>query len=414
MTTRIGRVLFAAFLVAASAALAFNAPLGGDYPASPCQGSCDFGGPSIAALIHGDASRFFAEQPLMGSFSLLVRAPFAGVASAFDGGILWEYRLGVFPCLLAVALLGAWLWRLMAARGQSVLARVAVLAICLVSPMTFKALFWGHPEEMLAAALCAGAIILATRGRASWAGLLLGLAIATKQWAVLAILPTLIAARKERVRLCVFAAAAAALLIVPMAIGDFGRFWSNIHGAAGKPSIGLTPTNIWWPYGHDAGLEVVRGNNAAAAHALDDSLGALSHPLIMLIGIALPLLYWRARPERRPEDALLLLALILLVRCLLDPLTFSYHHAPFLIALVAYEGLRRRGLPVLAIFATVALYLTAYVIAPSADPNVLNRFYIAWTLPLAAYMVLSLYFPEKAQRLDRRLRLHRPVGAAAG
>lgn len=414
MTTRMGRSLFVAFIVAASAVLAFNAPLGGDYPGGPCEGTCDYAGPSIDALIHGHISSFFADQPLMGSFSLLLRAPFAGIATAFDGGILWEYRLGAFPCLLAVALLGGWLWRLMAARGQSVLARVAVLAICLVSPMTFKALFWGHPEELLGAALCVGAVILATRGRITLAGLLLGLAIATKQWAILAILPALLAAGKERVRLCAFAAVSAGLLLLPMAIGDLGRFWANNHGVAGKPSIGLTPTNIWWPYGHEAASDVVRNGNAASAHALDATLGAISHPLIIVIAVALPLIFWRVRPDRRPEDALLLLALIFLLRCMLDPLTYSYHHAPFLIALVGYEGLRRRGLPVLAIFSAVALWLTAYVIAPSADPNVLNRFYIAWTLPLAAYMVLSLYFPEKAQRLDRRLRLNRPVGAPAG
>jgi hypothetical protein len=414
MTTRMSRWLFGALLVALSATLAFNAPLGGDYPAGPCTGTCDMAGPPIEALIHGHVSRFFSEQPLMGSFSLLLRAPFAGIAAAFDGGTLWEYRLGAFPCLLAVAWLGAWLWRLMAARGQSVLARVAVLAVCLVSPMTFRALFWGHPEELLGAALCVGAVILATRGRFVLAGVLLGLAIATKQWAILAVLPALLAAERERVRLFVYTAGTAALLTLPMAIGDIERFWHNNHGAAGSLSTSLTPTNIWWPYGHEAAANVVRNGNASSAHALDATLGAISHPLIIVIGLALPLIYWRVRPDRRPEDALLLLALVLLMRCMLDPLTYSYHHAPFLIALVGYEGLRRRGLPVLGIFAAVALWLTTYVIAPSADPNVLNRVYIAWTLPLAAYMILSLYFPEKASRLDRRLRLQRPVGAATG
>src|SRR5207302_1113379 len=160
------------------------------------------------------------------------------------------------------------------------IARLAVVALALASPVTFKALYFGHPEELLGAAMCAGALLLAARGRSLAAGVLLGLAIATKQWAVLAFVPTLLAAREAR-----------------------------------------------------------------------------------------------RRPDRRPEDALALLALILLLRCLLDPLTYSYHHAPFLIALVAYEAVRRRGVPVLGLFAALMLWLTASVVAPGGDPYLLNRFY---------------------------------------
>jgi hypothetical protein len=413
MTSRMVRWLFAAVLVGACAVLAFNAPLGLDYPAARCTHTCDFGAPPIDALIHGHISRFFAEQPLMGSFSLLLRAPFAGAAHALGGGQLWEYRAGALPCLLAVAALGGWLWQLMGRRGQPLTARLAVLALCLVNPMTFRALYWGHPEELLCAALAVAAIVCATRGRALPAGVLLGLAIATKQWAALAILPTLMAAEKDRLRLGGAAAVTAALLIVPMAIGNFDRFWTTNVSTAGQPDPGLTPTNVWWPYGHTASNVVLNGN-ASSGHTLPSTIGHLAHPLVILLGLALPLLYWRFRPDRRPEDLLALLALLLLARCLLDPLTYSYHHFPFLIALFAWEGLRRRGLPVLGMFATLALWLMAYVIDPSTDPNVVNRLYIAWTVPLAGYLGLSLYFPAQAMRLNERLHLNRPVGAPVG
>jgi hypothetical protein len=64
-------------------------------------------------------------------------------------------------------------------------------------------------------------------------------------------------------------------------------------------------------------------------------------------------------------------------------------------------------------FATLALWLMAYVIDPSTDPNVVNRLYIAWTVPLAGYLALSLFFPAQAMLIDERLHLNRPVGAPA-
>lgn len=413
MRLRIWGLLAAAFLVAASAALAFTAPLGGDYPAGPCPGTCDFAGPPIEALVHGDISRFFDLQPLMGSFSLLLRAPFAGIAAAFDGGILWEYRVGALPCLLALALLAAWLWQLMARRGQSLIARAAAVALVLASPMTFKSLFWGHPEELLGAAMCVASLLLAARGRSLWAGILLGLAIATKQWAVLAFLPILLAARQDRLRLTVAAAVAAAVFIGPVFASNPGHFLdTQTAAAATQGNRGVTPTNIWWPYAHVISRQDTGGGHVALAYALPKSLNDLSHPLVVLAAIALPLLFWRRRPDRRPEDALALLALIFLLRCLLDPLTYSYHHAPFLIALVAYEATRRRGLPVLGVFAALMLWLTASVVAPGGDPYELNRFYVAWAVPFAGYLALTLYFPTLAERLNRRLRLGRPLDAA--
>ena len=57
-----------------------------------------------------------------------------------------------------MAALGAWLWQLMGRRGQPLIARVAVLALCLVNPMTYRALYWGHPEELLCAAMVVAAL----------------------------------------------------------------------------------------------------------------------------------------------------------------------------------------------------------------------------------------------------------------
>ena len=62
-----------------------------------------------------------------------------------------------------------------------------------------------------------------------------------------------------------------------------------------------------------------------------------------MIAVALALSLLVRAPARRgnPDDLLQLVALLFLLRCVLDPLTFSYHHVPFLIALISFEALRR-------------------------------------------------------------------------
>src|SRR5258708_33889262 len=65
----------------------------------------------IDALARGDLHGFFAGQPLMGSFSLILRAPFVALAHAVGGGEGLSYTLGSFACGLAFATLAPWLLR---------------------------------------------------------------------------------------------------------------------------------------------------------------------------------------------------------------------------------------------------------------------------------------------------------------
>ena len=92
-----------------------------DYLAPSCVTSvCDDAGPSIEALSNGDLHGFFAKQPPMGSFSMLVRTPPAMVSNLVGGNDLLVYRSGVFVCLLAAGLLGVFLAMSMMRRGPSV------------------------------------------------------------------------------------------------------------------------------------------------------------------------------------------------------------------------------------------------------------------------------------------------------
>ena len=76
----------------------------------------------------------------------------------------------------------------MARRGRPRAVALLVPAAVLVSPLTYAALQYGHPEELLGAALATGGVLAAARARSPlWRALMLGCAIATKQWAILAV-----------------------------------------------------------------------------------------------------------------------------------------------------------------------------------------------------------------------------------
>jgi hypothetical protein len=399
-------------LIAGSAYLALTAPLGQDYPGPPCD-VCDFAGPPIESLSRGEVGEFFDLQPVMGSVSLVLRAPFVALARALGGGEKLGYQLGALACLLLAAVFAFMLARAMARRGQSRLAQAVVMALVLGGPLTVQALRWGHPEELLAAALCIGGVIAAARQRITLAGVLLGLAFATKLWAWLAFLPALIVvAQGMRVRFVAYFTGAAALFIVPMFLGDPGRFMDQIHHY-GVPGNGLTPTNVWWVYGHEGGIDM-SGQRGAPTFMLPDFLGRISHILVVVVSVVLSALYWWKRRDRDPLDVLQLVALIFLLRCMLDPLTYSYHHIPFFTALAAYEGLRRRGLPWVSMFVSAAVYYMTKAVAPEAwyNPTPLNRWYLAWSVTVAAYLAFSIALP-RGIRWEPRRPLPAPLRADA-
>jgi hypothetical protein len=356
---------------------------------------------SIDALVRRDLDGFFASQPLMGSFSLLVRAPF--VATVFDGSLDAVYLAGAIPCLIATVVLGLALARLVAERGQPPAVQGLVAGLAVINPITFRALHWGHPEELLGAALCVGAVLAALREREMLAGVLLGLAIATKQWALIAVLPTLLAAPRRRLPLLGIAGAIAAALLLPGLIANSDSFTGAHQAAAGQGPGGAstTPWSIWWPL---AGI----GDSAYGERYMAPAwVGTLSHPLIVLLPIPLAALLWLRR-NRRPDDALLLLALLFLLRCLLDNWNNDYYHAPFFLSLLAWETVRRPGTPYLSLAVAILLGLSFWpeqtrVFADSiADAPLLFGFYAGWAVPLAALLAIALYRPGALRQYHRR------------
>lgn len=358
---------------------------------------------AIDSLVRGDWDAFFANQPLMGSFSLLLRAPF--VIPVFDGRIETVYFAGALPCLLATTFIGLVLARMLADRGHGPAVQGLAAGLAVINPITFRALHWGHPEELLGAALCVGAVLAALREREIAAGLLLGLALATKQWAVLAILPVLLAAPHRRIAIVGIAAAVAGALTLPLVLANMQEFEGVARNAAGRGNYAApstTPWNVWWPLASMAELPALGERWVSPSW-----VPTVAHPLIVLLPLPLGWLLWRRR-DRRPDDALLLLTLLFLARCMLDNWNGDYYQAPFLLSLLAWETVRRPGIPRLTLAVTVLLGISFwpqvnFVFADTATAAPwLFASYIAWTVPLAAGLALLLYRPDLVRQYHRR------------
>jgi hypothetical protein len=349
-------------------------------------------GPAIAALIAGHVHRALELQPLMGSFSLLVRAPFAWLAHAAGAGEQGIYRAGVVPCLAAAAALGVGLARLGGGeRGEALL--IPVLAV--LTPASLAAVKDGHPEELLTSALCVGAVLLAMSGRPALAGLALGLALASKQWAVLAVLPVLLAAGPgRRIRLATAAVATALVLTLPLVLGNGHAFGATTHNAATAQRV-ATRSTVWFLVAtrDRIRLHLPPGMpSSLAVYEVPYWTARVSHPLIVLLAVPLSLAVWLRRPSRYGE-ALALLTLLFLLRCVLDPADNEYYHAPLLISLLAWEALAGRmwrGIPIVTLAAIACVWGTFDLLEPRVAPALTNAVYLSWTAVLALFLLAVL------------------------
>jgi hypothetical protein len=224
--------------------------------------------------------------------------------------------------------------------------------ICLVNPLTFEALNNGHPEELLTAALAVGAIATASEGHRGRTAILLGLAIASKQWAVIAILPVLMALPSRRIRVGLAAVGIAAALILPSALAAPESFMSSQSDAAHTPPT-VTPLNAWYPFATETTERYGVGSTALTAnlHRAPRVARTLGHPLIVLLGFALPVLLALRRRTLAltGADAMALFALLALLRCALDPVDNVYYHFPLLLARIGWDALAAKGLPLRAL-----------------------------------------------------------------
>lgn len=363
----------------AATAMALRTGMGTDYPADA--------GPAVSALARGDIHGFTSAQVQMGPLSILLRAPLAALSGPDS---IWAYRLGALVCMLVLVALGALVAR-RAGAGVGVLAAALLVA----NPVTLEALHLGHPEELLGGALCVAAVLLAP-DRPLWSAGALGAALATKQWALIAIAPVLLAApRGARVRLAATAAGIAAAVIVPLALADPHAFVAALD----HPAFGLSAMRTGNLWGFTAITEHVSlgAGESSPVYLVPAWLQHAAHPLVAALTLGLG----GAAMRRRAVDPLALLALLMLLRCALDPWDHAYYHAPFLAALIAWEVLEARRAPWLGAIAAAWLGIVFRLELPLSDV-----LYAVWALPTIVWL------SRRAMRLEPLRAPPRPLPAA--
>jgi hypothetical protein len=420
-----------AVAVALCAAIALTQAVGADYGNLDCHlrdKYCDDAAPAIDSLIHGHVADFFDRQPLMGPVSLYVRAPVAALAGLGDYDFKLVYDLGALACMLALAAGALALMATMRSRGHPPWQQALAGVLLLVNPVVFKVLQAGHPEELLGTAACLGAGLAILARRDTSAGVLLGVALATKLWAAVIAPGVLLAAdRRVALRVGVIAAVVTALLYAPMVAGDAGRFRSTLHAAnkLGTLPGSVTSANVWWfvasekvPF--ERYVAVRDGQlvtEPVVGFTMKDSVAPLTHPTVILLAAVLSLLWARGPRARAPDTLLLLFALCFLLRCIFDPGNWSYYHLPAIASLLAYESVAFRRPPWAAIWLMGCVWATA-LLAPHIHSDAgFGLLYLGWALPTAAGLALWLFRPTslfQRARVQGQSRLQRRSRPAEG
>jgi hypothetical protein len=343
----------------------------------------------LTALLHGHIWTFLRAAPSYGP-SLELRAPFALLGSLAGGSPLLIYRLSALPCLLALAGLAVWIAPRLRSAGRGWIVVLVMLAVCVANPINYYALAIGHPEEALGAVLCVAAVIVAVRGQSIWAGLLLGVAIANKEWAVVAIGPVLLALPEKRWRALLTAGATTLLLLGPIALAS-----SSVKAASGRITVndgGSTfyPEQIWWFFGTPGRwLPSMAGQLLHGYRWPPSWLQGRAHLLIAWVGLPLSWLAYRRGMPR--QNVLALLALLLLLRCILDPWDLVYYPLPFIVALLTWETTVKHRAPIGAVAATLATWAIFEYLPNHLSANQLALSFIVPSLLALAAMSRIVY-----------------------
>lgn len=354
--------------------------------------------PSVDALIHGHILAALQSAPAYGG-SLVLRAPFAFLPGLWGGGALAVYRMLALPCLVAAAAVGIAVVGQMRRENRSRLARAVLLALFVANPIMIRAGELGHPEELLSAACVIAAVLAGMRGRSVWAGVLLGVAIANKEWAVVAVGPVLLALASGRIKALLVAGGVAGAVLAPLLLAGSG-FATQFHAAATVAAASpiFQPAQIWWFLGaHGHVVHLLFGNAPAGYRAPVGWAVALSHPLIVTIGLPLTLL--AARRPRRPDAPLLLLAILLLLRAELDVWDTIYYGLPFVLALATWEVRAHAGPPLGALAATAMAWVIFYWAPIHLTADQESLLFMACALPTTVVMLAALYAPSRLRVL---------------
>jgi hypothetical protein len=341
--------------------------------------------PSLLALRHGHPLAFFAHLPAYGG-SLILRAPFALLPGAWHGGDLALFRSMAVPCLLASVTLALLLYRRARELGAGAPAAWMALGLVAVNPLTLRALDIGHPEELLGGALCVAAGLAATGRRPLLTGVLLGVAVANKPWALLAVVPVALMLPEQRRLALATTGAVAAAICAPMLVLGAPVTTDTVAVARTSGAI-FQPWQLWWFLG-EHGHRVMGLTGEKVGYRTPPAwVSTVNHPLVVLVPIACALFVARRRGTLRAADGFALLALCFQLRCLLDTWNNVYYALPACLALVAWEVHAGR-LPLVAFATTGMTWITFELLPEVASPDMQAAAYLAFTVPLVGALAL--------------------------
>ena len=366
-------------------------------------GPSDFVGvnlPALDALRAGHVGAYLDRSTVdMGSY--LLRLPLIFLPNLWGGGSLALYRVLALPALIGLVWFAVDLWWRGRRMGVTAIAASCGLVLCILNPFVVSSLIRTHPEDLVGGLLGIAAVYSARAGRANVTGLVLGLAIANKAWAVVAVVPVLWLLASHRVRAFLIAGAVPALVLMPLVV----RALTKAGGAAaGGSSAGLSqvtsianssyvlkPWEGWWFFGDSHHLMRSHFGDTHPLYRTPATwITHLSHPLAVLVPAVLCLWLASRLDRRRWTTALLLLAFALQLRCLLDAWNIDYYEVPFTIALLAWEILDRRRVPVMSFLVIVSGWIVMTILPFSVSPNTQAIAYLLWSVPTILWMLALL------------------------
>jgi Glycosyltransferase family 87 len=377
--------LLAFAALTAGSVIALRAPGLGDYPYDA--------GPALSAIAHGAIGSFFSHQPAMGAVSLYLRAPFVALAAALHDSALGMYRLGDLPCVLSVAIVAAWMAHIAGRRGTGRAGQALIVAICLFNPLVSNTLTLGHPEELLTTSLAVGSLLAACERRVVLTAVLAGLAVASKQWALLAVCPTLLVLERDRIRAAVLMLAVAAASTLPMIAGNFAAFRHALNYISTPQPI-TTLFNWLYPLSSTRAVRtsLIFGRPSVFIwHADSGIVMALSHPTVIVIGFAIPLLMWYRRGRQLSgTEMVVAAAIVFLLRCVLDPGSQPYYHLPLVFTLVALDATAGRKLPLAGLAGATGAFVFLDRVPAYLPPGSANLLYVAASVAAVALLLREL------------------------
>lgn len=347
--------------------------------------------PAVQALIHGHVGAGLPKLPIYGG-SVLAETPLAWLVHLFGGGDLAIYRAVAVPGALGVVWCATLAARWMREAGQRRRNQMAALGAIALSPCLSMAWIPGHPEELLVTAVAVAGLLLVARGGSRdtiTGGVLMGLAAAGKQWALL-LLPLGLACSpsgRQAIRFCVSAGVAAVLLTLPVLLPQIS-FYTTAAKTSGGGGI-FTIGNLWWwtgdPNPNYNGGTFGESSRAKTFEAFTTDNSARLGPhfveahaqqLIVVLSVVLAAAWWwrvgrtlNAAPspgETRGADGaagrlrvtsiLMIAGAIMFWRAFADPWYQAYYLAPALTFIVLADA-RRGRLPVTGLVAWAVIWL---------------------------------------------------------